>query len=440
MTIAPEEITTWRNWGRTVRAHPRTVVTPSSVDEVREVVRMAAAAGRRIKAVGAGHSFTSIAQADDVLMNLDALSGLVRADSEHRLVTLGAGTRLHMIPGLLAPYGLAMENLGDIDSQSIAGAISTGTHGTGIGFRGIAAQVAGALVVTGTGELLRVDADHHPELLPAVALGLGALGILVEVTIRCVEAFDLRAQERVEPLPAVLQTLDERVRSADHFEFFWFPHTSAVLTKTNTRVQAGEGRAPMPAARRWFDETLMANGLFRATCAFGRIAPAAVPAMNRAATRLSGQRSYSDISPRVFVTRRNVRFTEMEYAIDADQVIEAFTELQAVIDREGWRISFPVEVRFAAADDLWMSTAYQRRSAYIAVHRVAGEDPLPYFQVVEQIMSARGGRPHWGKMHWRAAADMSQSYPRFGDFLALRDDLDPQGVFTNDYLRRVLDR
>lgn len=196
----------------------------------------------------------------------------------------------------------------------------------------------------------------------------------------------------------------------------------------------------MPAARRWLDETLMANGVFRATCGIGRIAPVAVPAMNRAATRLSGQRSYSDASPLVFATRRSVRFTEMEYAIGAEQVIEAFTELQAVIDREGWRISFPVEVRFAAADDLWMSTAYQRRSAYIAVHRVVGEDPVPYFQAVEQIMCARAGRPHWGKMHWRTAADLSQRYPRFDDFLALRDGLDPQGVFTNDYLRRVLDR
>lgn len=428
----------WENWGRTVRAHPRSVVAPTSAEEVRDAVREAAAAGRRVKAVGAGHSFTAIAQADDILMTLDGVSGLLAVDRDARAVTLGAGTRLHAIPALLAPYGLAMENLGDIDTQSIAGAVSTGTHGTGAGFRGIAAQIIGVVLVTGRGELLRVDEHHSPELLPAVALGLGALGILVEVTIRCVDAFDLRASEKTEPLEAVLESLDERVSGSDHFEFFWFPHTDLALTKSNTRVAAGDGRAPIPAVRRWFDETLMANGVFRATSAIGRVAPGGVPAMNRAAARLSGSRSFSDVSSSVFATRRTVRFTEMEYAIPADQVVDAFAEVQAVIAEEGWRISFPVEVRFAAADDLWMSTAYQRASAYIAVHRVAGEDPESYFRAVEQIMRARGGRPHWGKMHWREAADLAGVYPRFGGFVDLRADLDPEGVFANDYLLRVL--
>lgn len=438
MTTVTRETTVWQNWGRTVRAHPSRVSTPASAAEVCEVVRTASAAGRRVKAVGAGHSFTAIAQADDILMTLDGLSGLLRVDRAQRAVTLGAGTRLRAIPALLAPLGLAMENLGDIDTQSIAGAISTGTHGTGAGYRGIAAQVIGALLVTGRGELLHVDADHNPELFPAVALGLGALGILVEVTVRCVDAFDLQACERTEPLSAVLASLDERVRTSDHFEFFWFPHTSRALTKANTRVPAGEGRAPIPPARRWFDETLMANGVFRATCAIGRVTPRAVPVMNRAAARLSGERSFSDVSSSVFATSRTVRFTEMEYAIPVEQVLDAFAEVQALIDRNGWRISFPVEVRFAAADELWMSTAYQRRSAYIAVHRAIGEDPEPYFRAVEQIMRGHGGRPHWGKMHFLTAADLSASYPRFDDFVLLRERLDPDGTFVNGYLRQVL--
>ncbi|WP_336645027.1 D-arabinono-1,4-lactone oxidase [Microbacterium sp. USHLN186] len=428
----------WQNWGRTVRVRPREVVAPASVDEVCEIVSRAAAAGRRVKAIGAGHSFTAIARADDVQMTLDNLRGIRRVDRDRRLVTLGAGTRLHEIPTLLAPYRLAMENLGDIDTQSIAGAISTGTHGTGARFRGIAAQIAGVVLVSGHGERMQVDAEHSPELLPAVALGLGALGILVEVTVRCVDAFDLHARERTEPLAAVLDSVEERVRDADHFEFFWFPHTDVALTKTNTRVAAGEGRAPSPPVRRWFDETLMANGVFRATCALGRRAPAAVPGINRVAARLSGERTFSDASSRVFATRRTVRFTEMEYAIPADQVVAAFREVQQAIARGGWRISFPVEVRFAAADELWMSTAHQRPSAYIAVHRAVGEDPEPYFRAAEQIMRARGGRPHWGKLHGRTAADLADAYPRFGDFLALRDELDPQRVFQNQHLQRVL--
>ncbi|MGJ0203492.1 D-arabinono-1,4-lactone oxidase [Leucobacter sp. gxy201] len=430
--------TVWRNWGRTVEARPLSVVAPASADEVSTLVRIAAAAGHRVKAVGAGHSFTGIAQPEEVQMTLDRMTGLVRVDAAARTVTLRAGTRLHAIPELLAPYALAMENVGDIDAQSIAGAISTGTHGTGRGFRGIAAQVRGAVLVTADGELLRVDADHRPELLPAVALGLGALGVLVEVTLQCVEAFDLAAVETAEPLHDVLGTLDERVATTDHFEFYWFPHTDRALTKSNTRVAAGASRAPLSSTRRWFDESFMANGVFGATTAFSRAVPAAVPVLNRAAAVLSGERAFSDVSSKVFTTRRSVRFVEMEYAISAEHVVEAFAEVRAAIDRAGWRISFPIEVRFAAEDELWLSTAYRRRSAYIAVHRTAGEDFAPYFHEVERIMRRYDGRPHWGKMHWREAGDLAEAYPRFTDFTALREHLDPQGVFLNPYLRRVL--
>ena len=418
--------------------HPNLIVAPTSAEEVCEVVRVAAAEGRRVKPVGAGHSFTAIAEADDILMTLDGLSGLLGVDRAARTVTLGAGTRLHAIPAMLGPLGLAMENLGDIDAQSIAGAVSTGTHGTGIGFRGIAAQIAGAVLVTGRGELLRVDARHSPELLPAVALGLGALGILVEVTIQCVEAFDLHAVELPEPLDGVLESVFDRMFGSDHFEFYWFPHTDIAMTKTNMRVPAGEGRAPLTDARRWFDQTFMANGVFRATCALGRALPAVVPSLNRVAARLSGSRCYSDVSSSVFATRRTVRFTEMEYAIPVDRVVDALTEIRAVIDRSGWRISFPIEVRFTASDDLWLSTAYGRRSAYIAVHRAIGEDPRAYFGAVEEIMRGLGGRPHWGKMHGLGSEELAAAYPRFQDFLRVREELDPDGVFANAYLRRVL--
>ena len=428
----------WRNWGRTVAVRPARVERPGTVDEVVALVRRAAAEGMAVKAVGAGHSFSPIAEADGVQVSLDALSGLLAVDRGTREVTLGAGTRLRDVPALLAPYGLAMENLGDIDAQSVAGAISTGTHGTGAGFRGIAAQVVGAVLVTGTGELLRVGRDGDPALLPAVALGLGALGILVEVTIRCVDAFDLSAVERPEPLDAVLGSLSERVAASDHFEFFWFPHTDRALTKDNARVPLGEGRSPLSPARRWLDDDLLANDMLRAACVVGRTIPATVPWINRSIVRLSGDRAYSDLSTHVFTTQRRVRFTEMEYAIPADLVLDAFAAVRRAISRSGWRISFPVEVRFAAADDLWLSTAHGRATAYIAVHRFGGEDPEPYFRTVESIMLAYGGRPHWGKMHWREAADLAPVYPRFEDFGRLRAQLDPDGLFLNPYLRRVL--
>ncbi|WP_434970102.1 D-arabinono-1,4-lactone oxidase [Microbacterium sp. bgisy207] len=429
---------TWQNWGRSARVRPQSVEFPASADAVQRSVQAALSRGRRIKAVGSGHSFTGIAIAPDVLLDLSDLTGLVSVDAQRRRVTLRAGTRLHQIPGLLAPHGLAMENLGDIDRQTIAGAISTGTHGTGAAFGGISTQIVGATLVTGTGELLRVTETENAELLPAVALGLGALGILVEVTVQCVPAFLLDATERPEPLLDVLDGLDDRVAATDHFEFYWFPHTDVALTKSNTRLPESAVRSPLPVVGKWVDETLLANGVYRAVCGLGARVPAIVPPFSRLAVNLTGNRDYTDRSNRVFTQRRTVRFREMEYALPAAAARPAFDEMRALIRARGWRISFPVEVRFAAADDRWLSTAHERDSAYIAVHRYWREDPTEYFTAVEQIMLAHDGRPHWGKMHTLDAEALRVRYSRFDDFVTLRDRLDPQRAFQNAYLERVL--
>lgn len=428
----------WQNWGRSERVRPQRVEYPATVAAVRRSVQSAAARGLQLKAVGSGHSFSGIAVAPGVLLDLTDLSGLVSVDRERARVTLLAGTKLHRIPALLAPYGLAMENLGDIDRQSISGAVSTGTHGTGARFGGIATQVVGATLVTADGELLTVDQTRNSELLPAVALGLGALGVLVDVTLQCVPQFVLRAVEHPEPLDAVVADLGGRAAAADHFEFYWFPHTDVALTKTDTRLPESAPRHRLPTVGRWVDETLLANGLYRATCAAGTLAPPLVPRVNRLATRLTGDREYSDLSAAVFTQHRGVRFREMEYAVPAEHLAAAFGELQALIAEQGWRISFPVEVRVAAADELWMSTATGRATGYIAVHRYWREDPTEYFAAVEEIMLRHGGRPHWGKMHTLDAAQLRERYPRFDDFTALRDRLDPSRMFRNPYLDRIL--
>ncbi|GAA3761078.1 D-arabinono-1,4-lactone oxidase [Microbacterium kribbense] len=428
----------WRNWGRSATARPQRVEVPTGTDAVRRAVQAAARRGLPIKAVGAGHSFSGIAVAPGVQLDLRELTGVVRVDRERSRVTLRAGTPLHAVPGLLAPYGLAMTNLGDIDRQTIAGAVSTGTHGTGARYRGLAAQVVGAVLVTADGELLTVDDEKNTELLPAVALGLGALGILVELTIQCVPAFVLHAVDSPGPLAALLQIVTRRAAEADHFEFYWFPHTDVALSKTNMRLPADAPRHPLPTAGRWVDEELLSNGVYALTCAVGSAVPAVVPSVSRLAVRLTGDREYTDFSHRVFTQHRGVRFREMEYALPADNLRPAFDALRALIEERGWRISFPVEVRFAAADDLWLSTAYGRASAYIAVHRYWRENPTEYFQAVEQIMLAHGGRPHWGKMHTLDAAALRERYPRFDDFVRLRDRLDPDRRFENAYLRRVL--
>lgn len=392
----------------------------------------------QVKPVGSGHSFTGIAVAPGVLLDLSDLSGIVSVDVERRRVTLKAGTKLHQIPDLLAPYGLAMQNLGDIDRQSISGAISTGTHGTGSGFGGISTQVVGATLVTADGEFRTIDENHSPELVPAVALGLGALGVLIDVTLQCVPAFLLHAVERRESIREVMATIHERATGVDHFEFYWFPHTDFALTKENTRLPESEKRKPLPRVGKWLDETLLANGAYRVTCALGHVVPAIIPPVSRVAAQLTGSREYTDMSTRVFTQSRTVRFREMEYAIPVENVEAAFDELTAVIKRNGWKISFPVEVRFAQADDRWMSTAYGRDSAYIAVHRYWREDPSAYFRAVEAIMAQYGGRPHWGKMHTLTAETLRERYPRFDDFVALRDEMDPERMFRNAYLDRVL--
>ena len=428
----------WQNWGRSTKVTPARVERPRSPEGVQRAVKAAIAHKLPIKAVGAGHSFTGIAVAPGVLLELDDMQGLVSVDADRARVTLLAGTRLHRIPRLLAPHGLAMQNLGDIDRQSIAGAISTGTHGTGAGFTGLAGQIVGAVLITADGEFLRVDEQEKPELLPAVALGLGALGVLVEVTLQCVPAFLMQAIDEPAPLEEVLTSLDERVTASDHFEFYWFPHTEVALTKRQTRLPESAVRHPLPRVGRWIDETLLSNGVYRVACATGQVIPAIIPPFSRLAVKLTGDREYTDRSHTVLTQSRTVRFREMEYALPAENVVPAFREVQALIARRGWKIEFPIEVRFAASDEVWMSTGHGRPSGYIAMHRYWRADPTEYFEAVERICLEYGGRPHWGKLHTLTAEQLRERYPRFDDFVALRDRLDPERRFTNRYLDRVL--
>lgn len=431
----------WHNWARTEEVRPLRVERPATPEAVQRAVQAAARSGLRIKPVGAGHSFTGIAVAPGVQLDLTDLAGVIDADVATGRVTLAAGTRLHQLPGLLAPYGLALPNMGDIDRQTIAGATSTGTHGTGLGFGGLATQIVAAKLVTGAGELLTVSETERPELLPAVRLGLGALGVLVEVTLQLVPRFVLHAVEEPEPLDAVLDEWQRRVHDADHFEFYWFPHTATALTKTNTRLPGDAKRSPLSRVSRWLDDEVLANGLYRAICAAGRVAPRLTPslaALVDSATKITGDRDFSDFSPAVFTTHRAVRFREMEYAIPLEAVPSALDEVRGLIERKRWNISFPVEVRAAASDDNWLSTAYGRETGYIAVHRYFREDHREYFAGVEAIMRGYGGRPHWGKLHTQNAETLREVYPRFDDFLRVRDELDPERRLGNPYLERVL--
>ena len=429
-------MSTWRNWGRSVTSHPQFVRHAATPDDVIEAVAFATQQRLPLKTVGAGHSFTSIAATDGVQLDISALDGLLAV--EGNLVTLGAGTNLYQLPALLASHGLALENMGDIDQQTIAGAISTGTHGTGAAFGGIASQVVALTLVTANGELLRVSPTENSDLLPAARLGLGALGVIVDVTLRCVPHFVMRAVETPEPLDEVLDNWTARSTGVDHFEFYWFPHTTTALTKTNTRLHGSTPRKLQHPVAAWIDDELLPNGLYVLMCQLGRLAPGMIPAMNRLSDKAVAARDITDDWHPVFTSPRRVRFREMEYSIPTDQIPAALRELRDLIERKGWKISFPVEVRVAAAEDNWLSTANGRVSGYIAVHRYYREDPTEYFEAVEAIMRSHDGRPHWGKMNTRTADDLRPSYPHFDDFLAVRDRLDPERLFQNDYLKRVL--
>ena len=426
----------WRNWGRSVTATPQIVARATSVDEVVETVTFAREAGLTVKPIGAGHSFTAIGATDGVQVDISAIDGVLAVDGN--LVTLGAGTNLFQLPTLLAPYGLALTNMGDIDRQTISGATSTGTHGTGAAFGGLATQLRAVTLVTAAGEVLTVSSTQNAELLPAAVLGLGALGILVDVTLECVPAFVLHAVERPEPVDTVLAEWSERIAATDHFEFYVWPHTDTALTKSNTRLPGDAPRHPLGRFSGWVDDEFMANGLYRGIVNLGRALPAAIPPINRLAVKLSGNREFTDASPSVFTTNRTVRFREMEYALPVEAIPSAVAEVRTLIADRGWRISFPIEVRAAAADNLMLSTASGRATGYVAVHRFFREDERQYFGAVEAIMRAHDGRPHWGKMHYRTAADLRPTYPRFDEFLAVRDRLDPERLFANDYLTRVL--
>jgi FAD-linked oxidoreductase len=427
----------WRNWGRSAAAEPAHVARPTNLDEVVAVVRAAAERSLAVKAVGAGHSFTDIAATRGVLIEPDGLHGILGVDPARKRVRVAAGTRLWQLGPALREHGLALENMGDIDRQSIAGATSTGTHGTGLRFGGLATQIVGATLVTGNGEVLRVDEQNRPELLPAVRLGLGALGILAELELQCVDAFLLRSVDHPAPFDEVVDGWTELTRDADHFEFYWWPHTDLAMTQTKTRLPVDTPHRPPGRLALWAERRLLENDALRLQQAVGHRIPALVPSLSRLATSVYGDGERTSVSYEIFASPRLVRFRESEYAIPLDALPQALRDVRGLVERNGWRISFPIEVRAAAPDDNWMSTAYARPSAYIAVHRYVRDNPTEYFRAFDALMRTYDGRPHWGKMHDRTAHDLRPAYPRFDDFLAVRDELDPDRRFANRYLDRV---
>ncbi|RJQ90671.1 D-arabinono-1,4-lactone oxidase [Amycolatopsis panacis] len=431
-------MTAWTNWAGTAKANPSRVHRPRSTAEIADVVHGVSTAGRRVRPLGSGHSFTAIAAAESEALDLTRWTGIERVDLETHQVTVRAGTTLRALNAALDGIGLAMTNLGDIDAQTIAGAISTGTHGTGARFGGIATQIVALELVPADGSVVTCSADERTDLFHAARVGLGALGVLSTVTLQCEPSFVLSAQERPEPLEQVLEDFDAALTNDDHFEFYWFPYDRTALVKRNNRLPLDAERAPLSRVRQFVEYELAENLAFGGLCRVGRAFPKLVRPLSGLAARMLSTREYSDLSHRVFVTRRGVRFVESEYAIPRETLPDVLAELRALVPRLADPVMFPVEVRVAAADDIWLSTAYGRDSAYVAIHQFAGMPYREYFAGFAAIADQVGGRPHWGKLHDLDVHTLRTRYPHFEDFLRVRKSCDPAGTFTNTYLDRVL--
>jgi L-gulonolactone oxidase len=431
-----EAATAWRNWAGDQRCAPRAVRRPASIERLAADVREAGERGLRVRAVGAGHSFSDIARTDGMQLDLSAMNRVLDVDRASGLVRVEAGITIHDLSRQLDGHGLALENLGDIDVQSIAGAISTATHGTGARLRNIASQVAQLTLVLADGSTLDCSEDSDSETYRAARVSLGSLGVIAELTLRCVPAFTLHGVDRPMPLAAVLESFDELASENDHFEFFVFPHADVALTRTNNRTS----KPPAPRGRTsaYLNDIVLTNHAFGLACAIGKRMPARIPQINRLVTRLAGSSERVDRSPEIFASTRLVRFTEMEYALAREHTTLAVRRVMDMIERRGFAVPFPIEVRTVAADDALISTAVARDSGFVAVHMYSGMEWEPYFRAVEEIMDELDGRPHWGKRHFQTAATLSRRYPDWDRFLAVRSRLDPQGRFANEFTDRVL--
>lgn len=426
----------WQNWARTVQARPVRVERPASADEAAAVLVAAARDGLRVKPVGAGHSFTPVAATDGVQVRLDGLSGLLALDTTAHIATVGAGTRLHELNALLTARGYGLTNMGDIAVQTVSGAVATGTHGSGRASASLSEQVVALEIALPDGSVRRVSASDDADLFQAARLGLGALGIVTTVTFRVEPAFTLRSTVERTTLDAVVERFSD-LEAEDHCDLYWLPFTNAVQLTVNRRT--GEPAAPPNPVAAWWSGDVVENAGLAVVQRLTRAAPKTTPAVNAVAARLIGGRTFVDAAPKVFTTTRRVRFHEMEYALPRSAATGALQALRNLTARGPWRIAFPVEVRLAPADDVWLSPAHGRDTVYVATHAYPRTDYTGWFSAVERLWTEYGGRPHWGKLHTRDSGYLRDQYQRMGSFRAVRDRVDPERIMANEYLEQVLD-
>lgn len=422
----------WCNRGGNQRALV-TLAHPTTEHELCRIVAEVADRGGRLKAVGAGHSFTDVGLTDGTLLSLQNYGRVLGFDPDEGLLTAQAGAQLHDLSLYLRARGFAFENLGDIDTQTIAGATSTATHGTGVAFPNLSAGIAGMRIIDGSGGVHDASPQGDRELQRVARVGVGALGLVSSVTMKVVPAFNLQVSEEPRRLGDVVEAFTELVAGDDHFEFLCMPHTGWALTRTRRRNH--EPLRPRNRFSLWRQESSIPKRINGLLDRFGGARAEMVPRSTRR-VRSTDTQEYNEPSYEGFATPRRVRFLEMEYAVPLGATMEALEEVRGWTERADTAAMLPIKVRTGAGDDIALSPAAARPSGYIAVraHRRAPYEA--YFRAVEQIMLGHDGRPHWGKLHFRSEADLAPAYPQWDAFQAVRSRMDPTGVFQNAYTRR----
>lgn len=424
----------WTNWARTVQCKAACLFYPKTEEELRSIVVQAAQEGKTIRVVGEGHSFSPLIETEAYIVSLRHLSGLIAIDKAEGRVTAWAGMSIKDCNQALYEQGMAMINLGDIDVQSLAGATATGTHGTGMEFGNLSSEMVGFRLLTAAGAFLDCSSEEHPDIFAAGRISLGALGIITQITFNIIPAYKLEYTSKAGLFEETMPQIASYNQENRNFEYYYFPYSETLQLKISNVTDKPVKHNPVLA---YLNDVVMENGVFGLVTKIGSIFPSLKKVISRSIAKSFPRGTTVHYSHKVYATVRQVRFKEMEYNIPLEHFDACMREVKAAIEEQDFFVFFPVECRFVKADDCWLSPAYQRDSAYIAVHTIPNMPHHPYFAAMEAIFKRYNGRPHWGKMHERYAADLAPVYERWEDFLALRTQLDPQGLFLNSYLKRL---
>lgn len=421
----------WSNWSGSVTCEPGWYLQPSSVQTMQQIMAECRSSGRTLRVAGAGHSFSPLVETDDLIMSLENWTGVDSVDYSGRSARAKSGTPLQELTEGLHQRGTAMHNLGDIDNQTLAGAMCTGTHGTGREFGVLSTQISEMEILTPGEGLVTCSPTENPEWFKAAQVSLGALGVITEIELDVEPQYNLRLVQVPMELDECLDRLEDLKYEHRHFEFFWFPGTEWVIVKTlDPTGQSGEGRDG-------FSE-FMENSVFGTVVSIS----SSMSFMNSLLRKVVvwGLREEEAIGPshEIFPTPREVKFNEMEYALPAGEIESAIRELKRMIEVHNRDVLFPVECRFASGDDIYLSPAHGRETAFVAVHKYHKKSYEGYLRACEEIFLEHEGRPHWGKIHYLDSSTLRRRYPKWGQFQKVRGQLDPEGIMLNDHLRHII--